>query len=310
MQELWDSHSPVGQQALSVARKAAATSLPVLLTGETGVGKEVLARSIHRWSPVHGGPFVPVNCSALPAALAESELFGHLRGAFTSAARSRLGACLLARGGTLFLDEVADLAPETQPKLLRFLENGEVRPVGSDHVQASSARILCATHKPLARLVEQGLFREDLYFRLTSVIIEIPPLRERPEDLASLMDLFALRQRKILSPGARRLLGRHAWSGNVRELKQAIQRAAAFSEAEVLDESDFALRGQTLRTREVLEVPSLDFRIVQQAVMKKALERSGGHRERAAKMMGIARSTFFELLRRYDVGEGGRPGGT
>lgn len=308
----WKSHCPSGQDLTELAQKAAGTRLAVALFGETGVGKEVLARSIHGWSALRSGPFVPVNCSALPGPLAESELFGHVRGAFTGAMRSRAGACFRAREGTLFLDEVADLAPEIQPKLLRFLEDGEVRSVGSDEIQKSNARVICATHKPLARLVAAGKFRRDLYFRLSSIILEIPPLRDRIADLEALAQQFSAHHGKTLSENGLEKLKRHRWPGNVRELKHAIDRASALAsrEAQELDASDFHFLQAGETDHETLEIEDLDIHSVHRAVMARALQRSGGHRGHAAKIMGVARSTFFELMKKYDLTDRGRPGGT
>lgn len=308
----WKSNCRSGQELISLAQKAAGTRLAVALFGETGVGKEVLARSIHGWSELSKGPFIPVNCSALPGPLAESELFGHVRGAFTGAMRTRAGACFRAREGTLFLDEVADLAPEIQPKLLRFLEDGEIRAVGSDEIQKSNARVICATHKPLSRLVATGQFRRDLYFRLTSIILEIPSIRDRSQDLELLATEFAASHGKQLSPDGLAKIKSHFWPGNVRELKHAIDRAAALSswDTQELHARDFCFLRSCETDQEVLEIRDLDIHSVNKAVMIRALQRTGGHRGHAAKIMGVARSTFFELMKKYDVVDFGRPGGT
>src|SRR3954467_3600220 len=173
-----------------IARKAAATPLSIYLAGETGTGKEVLAHLLHAWSQRAPGPFGPVHGGALPLSLAESELFGHVKGAFTGAVQSRPGALMQAHGGTLFLDEIGDLPLDIQVKLLRFLENGEIRPVGADRASRADVRIVCATHHPLHKLVEEGKFRRDLYYRLASVTIEIPSLRARPDDIHMLATKF------------------------------------------------------------------------------------------------------------------------
>jgi DNA-binding NtrC family response regulator len=212
-----------------MARKAATTPLSIYLAGETGTGKDVLAHLVHAWSERASGPFVPLHCGALALSLVESELFGHVKGAFTGAIHQRPGALLQAHGGTLFLDEVADLPMDVQVKLLRFLENGEIRPVGSDHVSRSDVRLVCATHRPLAQLVDEGKFRRDLYYRLASVTIQIPTLRSRPDDIALLADRIAVDLKRRLSPMARARLKTHSWPGNVRELRHAVERACALA---------------------------------------------------------------------------------
>src|SRR6185437_13187356 len=183
---------------------------------ETGTGKEVLAHLLHAWSARASGPFVPINCGALPLSLAESELFGHVKGAFTGAANQRPGALMQAHGGTLFLDEIGDLPLDIQVKLLRFLENGEIRPVGADRPSRADVRLICATHHPLQKLVEEGKFRRDLYYRLASVTLEIPSLRSRPEDVEMLARKFATELGKTISTQALLRLQVHSWPGNVR----------------------------------------------------------------------------------------------
>src|SRR6185437_7560722 len=184
---------------------------------ETGTGKEVIAQLLHAWSERVAGPFVPLHCGALALSLAESELFGHVKGAFTGASQHRPGALMQAHGGTLFLDEIGDLPLDIQVKLLRFLENGEIRPVGADRPSRVDVRLLCATHHPLWKLVEEGKFRRDLFYRLASITIEIPSLRSRPEDIELLARRFAQELGKTLSNRAILRLQAHAWPGNVRE---------------------------------------------------------------------------------------------
>src|SRR5579885_2890820 len=222
----WLTRSESGRRLLWMAKKAAATPLSIYLAGETGTGKEVLAHLLHSWSDRASGAFVPLHCGALPLSLAESELFGHVKGAFTGAVQSRPGALMQAHNGTLFLDEVGDLPLDIQVKLLRFLENGEIRPVGADRPSRADVRLLCATHLPLQKLVEEGKFRRDLYYRLASITLEIPSLRSRPEDIEMLAHKFASELSRTLSPRALLRLKAHGWPGNVRELRHAIERAS------------------------------------------------------------------------------------
>ena len=224
--------SPAMRRVFWAAECYAPTDATVMLAGETGTGKDVLAREIHAHSPRAKKPFLVIDCSALAPELVESELFGHVKGAFTGAAADRPGVFEAADGGTVFLDEIGDLPPSLQPKLLRVLENREVRRVGSNAVRPVDVRIVCATNKRLDEEVNAGRFREDLFYRLSVVLIELPPLRERPEDIPPLVAAFA---RRLGGPDAEAALGdlaaampalrRHAWPGNVRELRNLVERA-------------------------------------------------------------------------------------
>ncbi len=303
----WLTCSERGRQMMWTARKAAATPLSIYLAGETGTGKEVLAHLLHAWSERASGPFVPINCGALPLALAESELFGHVKGAFTGAVSHRPGALVQAHGGTLFLDEIGDLPLDIQVKLLRFLENGEIRPVGADRPSRSEVRLICATHRPLLRLVEEGKFRRDLYYRLASVTIEIPPLRDRPEDVEMLATRFACDLERTLSPGAMLRLKAHTWPGNVRELRHAIERASGLAGpfSPVLGEESFEF---LLTLENVTASPDLELRgsilkleEMERIMVLKALKLSRGNRAAAARILGVARSTLFEMLKRHRI---------
>ena len=206
----------------------AATDFPVLMTGPSGAGKEILANAIHSSSKRRKGAFVTINCSALSESLIESELFGHVKGSFSGATHDRKGAFEAARGGTIFLDEIGDLPLSLQPKLLRALENKEIRPVGSDRTIETDVRVLAATHKDLELMVQQGRFREDLYWRLNVCAIKPPALKNRMEDFTDLVYLFAKQMRVRLSHGAIERLREHSWPGNIRELKNVISRASAY----------------------------------------------------------------------------------
>lgn len=303
----WLSVDAKGRELLNLARKTAATPLAIYLQGDTGTGKEVLAELIHRWSPRAQGPFVPLHCAALPLSLAESELFGHVKGAFTGASSSRLGALLQAHTGTLFLDEVGDLPADIQVKLLRFLENGELRPVGSDRTVVSDVRILCATHQDLEKLVEEGKFRRDLFYRLASVTLKIPALRDRPADIAHLAEGFALKLGRTISDQATLRLQAHAWPGNVRELRHAIERACGLAPEgpPVLGEAQFAFltEAQATSDRVVGDLGSaaLSLKEMERLLVLKAMRLSGGNRNDAAQLLGCARSTLFLMLKRHQI---------
>ena len=303
----WLSNTETGRQLLWTVKKAAATPLSIYLAGETGTGKEVLAQLAHSWSERAAGPFVPLHCGALALSLAESELFGHVKGAFTGAMTHRPGALMQAHGGTLFLDEIGDLPMDIQVKLLRFLENGEIRPVGADRTSRVDVRLLCATHKPLLKLVEEGKFRRDLYYRLASVTIDIPTLRSRPEDIEMLASRFASELKRGLSPRAMLRLKAHAWPGNVRELRHAIERASGLAGpfCALLGEEafEFLLTPENVTDRPELELGSsvLTLEEMERVMILKALRLSRGNRTEAARILGIARSTLFEMLRRYKI---------
>ena len=303
----WLTTCESGRQVLWTARKAAATPLSIYLAGETGTGKEVLAQLIHSWSDRASGLFVPLHCGALALSLAESELFGHVKGAFTGASHHRAGALLQAHGGTLFLDEVGDLPMDIQVKLLRFLENGEIRPVGADRTSRADVRLLCATHHPLLQLVEQGKFRRDLYFRIASITVEIPPLRDRHDDVELLARKFSQELNRSISDRALLRLQAHAWPGNVRELRHAIERASGLASPFSLtlgeSEFEFLVRTETVAKEPSLELGSgiLTLEEMERVMVLKALKLARGNRRNAARILGVARSTLFEMLKRHKI---------
>jgi len=307
------------------ARRVAARSVPVLIEGETGTGKELLARAIHRASPRREQPFVPVNCGAIPADLIESELFGHEKGAFTGATARRTGHFQAADSGTIFLDEVGELPKAAQVKLLRTLQEGEVLPVGSSRAIKVDARVVAATNRSLADEVAGGRFREDLFHRLAVAVLRLPPLRERTEDLPPLIDaLMAQVNRegteqpgyvdKRLSPGARNLLLRHAWPGNVRELQNTLRRAAIWSSDETLTVEDIreallpaAATGSSgsLLDRplgEGLDLPGILAQVARH-YLERALDEAHGNKTKAASLVGLpSYQTFSNWMKRYGVG--------
>jgi DNA-binding NtrC family response regulator len=295
------------QQALDLARRAAKSHLPVLITGESGVGKGALARFLHDNSGRRARRFIQLNCAALPAGLAESELFGVRRGAFTDAREDRAGVFEQAHGGTLFLDEIAELPIELQPKLLQALEANHIRPLGSAVDVPADARIVAATNQPLEGALRDRRFRPDLYHRLNVVRIEIPPLRARPEDIDPIVDqvLHRIAQRSGdgsplgVSLDAMRQLRAHHWPGNVRELINAIERAAALAEHDVLTADDFMLARQGGTHDSFVEVAGqqeLSLADLERAYIRRILEKTGGHKARAAKILGLDRRTLYRKV--------------
>lgn len=285
--------SPGMRRLKDRVQKFAPVDAPVLIRGESGTGKELVARAIHECGSRHDAPFVAVNCTSLPQELLESELFGHTKGAFTGAATARRGLFLEADGGTLFLDEIGDMPPELQAKLLRVLQEKEIRPVGSDVSRIVNVRILAATHQPLEEQIRSGRFREDLFFRLNVLSLEIPPLRERREDFDSLARHFFERYRSEYASALGELpddvvdrLRRESWPGNVRELENAIQRFVILGEFDV---PESAPRG-------VDDV--FDLREAEELHIRRVLAHCGGNKTQAAELLGIDVSTIHRKLAR------------
>jgi DNA-binding NtrC family response regulator len=277
----------------------------VLITGEHGTGKDVVARTLHALSPRSSRPLVTVNAGGLPEGIFESELFGHVRGAFTDAKSDRVGRFELADGGTLFLDEIANVPMNLQAKLLRALETGELERVGSSTTRRVDVRILSATNADINAEVEASRFREDLLFRLNTIEIHLPPLRERKDDIPQLALHFlrqsAQRYRKNLSsfePVALQLLLDHPWPGNVRELDHSVERAVLMSEGDQVRASDLGLRA----TRETaLRLDDMELEEVEKALIQKALARYGGNVSHASKALGLSRSALYRRLQKYSL---------
>jgi transcriptional regulator with GAF, ATPase, and Fis domain len=282
--------------------KVAGTDLSVLISGETGTGKELIAREIHRRSGRAKGPFIAVNCGAIPENLLESELFGHVRGAFTGATSNRAGRFQLAGGGTLFLDEVGELPLNLQVKLLRALQDRVVHRVGDSKDEAVDIRVLAASHRVLEQEVQKGTFREDLFYRLNVIYVTLPPLRERGEDIMLLAKFFLQRyaqefaaKARGFSPGALAALKRHRWPGNVRELENRLKRAVVLADRPLLTAEDLDLGTNTNGPAASLAQATEDFK---RRYIDEVLDRCGGNRTRAAKELGVDPRTIFRHLER------------
>ncbi len=299
------AEGPSMQAVLRRAARFAAAEAPVMILGESGSGKEVVARALHESGPRADRPFVAVNVAALPAELLESELFGHARGAFTGAATAKTGLFEAAEGGTLFLDEMGEMPLPLQAKLLRALQDGEVRRVGDTRAFAVDVRIVCATHRDLTQRAADGLFRQDLLFRLKVLTLRVPPLRERREDIVPLVKMFLAEEHREdlwLSPAAARLLQAYAWPGNVRELQNAVKHGVALAEGGVIEVDHLPedLLAAPARARRDRGGPLRPLADVEREHVLRVLEACGGSHVEAARALGIGRNTLWRKLRRYE----------
>ena len=305
-------------QVMKQVGRVAATDLPVLLTGESGTGKEVVASALHRRSLRSEKSFVAVNCGAIPAELIESELFGHVKGSFTGADRDRRGLWEEADGGTVFLDEITETTPAFQVKLLRVLQEGEIRRVGSNHTQKVDVRVIASSNRNVEKEVEAGTFRKDLFYRLNAVSIELPPLRERLEDILPLAKTFAERVYSLnptvsFSPEALELLQQYSWPGNIRELENAVVRAAAVCDGTVRPE-DLPDRVRNFRganaTKDNLltdaNLPAQEEWIplsqVEGRYVTRALAHTKGNKQAASRLLEIDRKTLDRMIKRHKIG--------
>jgi len=289
--------------------RAADSSVPVLVTGESGTGKELVARAIHANSTRNVRPFVAINCGAIPDTLLESELFGHTRGAFTGAVSDAKGLFEQAHGGTIFLDEIGEMPAALQVKLLRTLEDGEVRPIGASRPVRADARVIAATNADLEQAIAEQRFRQDLYYRLSVVVIRIPPLRERRTDIPLLVERFLQNandhagRRIELSEESLTALTAHDWPGNVRELENTIERLVLFSRGSRVEVTDLppglSHDSTTLEGRLFTDLPALDE--LERRYLMHVLEAVGGNRTRAAAVMGIDRRTLYRMADRFGV---------
>ncbi len=293
---------------MATVQKISTGSAPVLILGESGTGKEVVARALHAYSPEK--PFVKVNCAAIPDTLIESELFGYRKGAFTGASANFAGKAMAADGGMLFLDEIGDLALEVQPKLLRLIEDKSFEPLGSNTPVNIETRIVCSTNRDLKALIKVGTFREDLYYRINTITITIPPLAARKEDIPPMIDYFLQKSAdangvrpKAISDGARDALCQYEWPGNVRELRNVIERSVILAAGESIEVSDLP--------REIFRVPTIDVvkgedRLSSSEVklIEESLRLCAGNVAAAARILGVSRYTLRYRIKKYDIGLG------
>lgn len=303
--------APAMQRVLRVVRQIAPTKITALVLGETGTGKELIARAIHAHSTRKAKPYKVINCAGLNENLLESELFGHVRGSFTGAIGDRKGLLEAADGGTVFLDEVGDMPLTMQAKLLRVLENGEVLPVGSNETRHTDVRVIAATHRDLHERIKEGTFREDLYYRLNQVTIRIPPLRERREDIPLIIHHFIQqcnqehdRHIEGITPEAIRLLVNQRWDGNVRQLRQVITQMVVLSSGVLLDTND--IPEEYRQSTEIIPVTSgflagHSLEDLEKVAIQQTLKLTEGNREKAAKLLGIGARTLYRKLREYSI---------
>jgi two-component system NtrC family response regulator len=299
--------SPEMLQVLRNIEKIAPTNVTVLLLGESGTGKELLAQAIHKLSGRAAAPFVPINCAAIPETLLESELFGHEKGAFTGAVKQNIGRIETADRGTLFLDEIGDVPLPMQVKLLRFLQDQVVERIGGRKPVQVNVRIVCATNQDLDRMMAEGRFREDLYYRLNEVTLRVPPLRDRPGDAVVLASFFLRRftaeyGRPVrgFSGAAAAAVKDHQWPGNVRELENRVKRAVVMADGPLLSAADLGLSAPGE------EPPSLAIRAAraraEREVLHLALAQAGSNLSKAAKLLGISRPTLYDLMQQHQIG--------
>jgi len=306
-------NSPGMREVQKLIGRAAATTATVLITGETGTGKELVARLVHESSDRASRPFVAVNCAAIPRELLESELFGHVKGAFTGAVANRTGSFQQASGGTLMLDEIGDMSLDMQAKLLRVLEERTVTPVGGNSAQSLDLRVVAATHQDLSRLADQQEFRSDLFFRLSVLPIHVPPLRERRADIAVLAQHFLAAitapESIALSQDAVDKLTNYEWPGNVRELRNAMERVATLVRGPVIDAADLGFLGHPASSRrvEIFDTSLLEGELnvaveaLERTMIQRAIDACGGSKAEAARRLGIHRQLLYKKLKQYGL---------
>ena len=287
------------KKIFSTIKKVAPSDVTVLIQGDTGTGKELVAKAIHSLSPRNDKPFVAVNCAAIPKELIESELFGHEKGAFTGAISARVGRFQLAHTGTIFLDEIGDMSLDMQAKVLRTLEEKEFQRVGGTKNIEVDVRVITATNKDLKKAVEEGKFREDLYYRLNVVSIELPPLRERKKDILPLVDYFIAKRVKRISSEAQQLLLSYHWPGNVRELKNVVDRAVIMGDGEVLQPEDLP---HTMRRRgEIIPAPLDTLDEMEEDHIIRVLRHTNRNKSDAARILGVTRQTLDNKIKKYKI---------
>jgi DNA-binding NtrC family response regulator len=296
------------RNVFELIKKVAKSKINILIEGQSGTGKELVSKAIHFNSPQKNAAFVAINCSAIPENLLESELFGHVRGAFTGAVETQKGVFEQANGGTLLLDEIAEMPVALQAKLLRAIENWEIKALGSDRIKKVDVRLISATNQNLKELIKQKKFREDLYYRIATVTINLPPLNERKEDIPLLVDFFIKKFQKkfsrnlIITPEALDLLLKLDWKGNVRELENVLERAIITSENDKIGASDFKF----VQTTEASDNPfssmdSLGLREIEKLYIKKTLEENNWNKLKVAQILGIDRKTLYKKIKEYGM---------
>jgi len=300
--------SPPMQQVFRTIEKVATTEASVLIRGENGTGKELVARSLHRRSDRADKPFITADLGALSESLFESELFGHVKGAFTGAEADRAGRFEAADGGTLFLDEIGNIPPPLQAKLLTVLQRREVTRVGDSSPRPIDIRLLCATNQPVYEMAESGAFRQDLLYRINTVEVECPPLRKRGDDIVLLSEYFRASfaakygaDVSAIHPDAERQLRAYHWPGNVRELRHTIERAVIMSEGDVLTPDDLTFSAPMEAPRNDLPPDTLNLDAIEQAAVRKALSKHGGNISRAAQDLGISRKALYRRIEKYGL---------
>lgn len=308
--------SPRMKQVFETIEKVSQYKSAVLITGNSGTGKEMVARAIHYCSPRREKVFLAVNCAAVPETLLESEFFGHRKGAFTNAINNRKGIFEEADGGTIFLDEVGELPFNLQVKMLRTLQDGEVRRIGDEQPRYVDVRIISATSKDIQGMVRQGQFREDLFYRLNVVPLHIPPLAERKEDIVPLVNCFLDKfsrnlgvKKKSISPKALSMLEKHVWRGNVRELENAIERAIVFSNGQVIEDEDIKhiLSDHAADDEPGLELDEQEYsikkvcRTIEEKLIRKALQKTGGNKSRASRLLQISYPSLLQKIDQYGI---------
>lgn len=300
------------RHVLGIVRSVAATDASVLITGENGTGKELVADALHQLSDRARGPFVKINCAAMPAELIESELFGHRRGAFTGAISDKMGLFEQATGGSLLLDEIGEMPYALQAKLLRVLQERQARPLGGNRTVALDFRLITSTNIDLQQAIAQGRFREDLFFRINTIAVELPPLRERAEDIPVLAEYFREqfaaeygRGVTAIRQNAHHALLRHAWRGNVRELEHAIERAVIVCQGHEIVASDLPEAVTADRTDPhdaALDLGVATLEEVERAAILRTLEHTRGNKRAAAAILGVYRPVLYSKLRKYGIG--------
>ncbi|MRR55527.1 MAG: sigma-54-dependent Fis family transcriptional regulator [Deltaproteobacteria bacterium] len=305
------------EKVFQVVRKVANTDATVLITGESGTGKELVAKALHTLSSRKAAPFVPINCAAIPRDLLESELFGHVKGAFTGAVRDKMGKFTQADGGTLFLDEVGELPLDLQPKLLRALQEKIVEPVGGTQAQQLDVRVVAATNLDMEQAMRDGVFREDLYYRLSVIPLHIPPLRERKDDIPLLLKHFAARQGADavkFSPEAVKTLVSYHWPGNVRELENTVERLLILREGDAIELGDlpekFHTTNKTVASGSIVNLPAEGYSLEQleREIVLEALERNEWNQTAASRFLKIPRHVLIYRMEKYEIVPPGKTG--